>query len=98
MTLTRENVQQKIQEIFIEVFELSPELLKPEAKLYEDLGLDSIDAIDLAIAFERKFNVKVDQEMIKTIRTLDDVYKTAFENQNSAFQETSSNQTPPVSQ
>jgi acyl carrier protein len=84
MTLSREQVIETVNEIFVEVFELPTEKLIPEAQLFTDLGLDSIDAIDLAISFERKFGVKVDQELIKSIRTLEDVYRAVLENQNSA--------------
>ena len=82
MDLNREQVVATVNEIFTDVFELPPEKLLPEAELFADLGLDSIDAIDLAISFERKFGVKVDQELIKSIRTLEDVYRTVLENQN----------------
>jgi acyl carrier protein len=83
MTLSREQVVATVNEIFVEVFELPTEKLLPDAQLFSDLGLDSIDAIDLAISFERKFGVKVNQDLIKSIRTLDDVYRAVLENQNS---------------
>jgi acyl carrier protein len=81
MSLSRDQVVAEVNQIFGEVFELAEEKLVPEAQLFSDLGLDSIDAIDLAMSFERKFGVKVDQSLIQSIRTLDDVYRTVLENQ-----------------
>jgi acyl carrier protein len=83
MNLSREQVVAEVNQIFAEVFELSEDKLLPEAQLFSDLGLDSIDAIDLAMSFERKFGVKVDQNLIQSIRTLEDVYRTVQENQGS---------------
>ncbi len=67
-------LRQRINQIFISVFELDPELLTPDAQLYSDLGLDSIDAIDLVVSFEREFKMRPANEEIRAIRTLGDVY------------------------
>lgn len=87
MKRSEQEVREAVDQIFEEVFEIERDRLHPEAQLFADLGLDSIDAIDLAIAFERKFNVKVDQDLIRSIRTLQDVYSAAFERQDSASAE-----------
>lgn len=75
MSITDEEIHQRVNTIFVEEFELEPEQLVPEATLYEDLGLDSLDAVDMVVALEKEFGVKMrDEESIRSVRTLDDLY------------------------
>ncbi len=64
----------KVNETLHQGFEIPLEALKPEANLFEDLKLDSLDAIDLLVYLEEKLQVKVDGEVFKDVRTLKDVY------------------------
>jgi len=64
----------EINKIFVDLFEVAPEKLHPEVKLYEDLGLDSIDAIDMIVSFEKKFQIRPPNEELQKIRKLSDVY------------------------
>jgi acyl carrier protein len=74
--MTEDEIFQRIKSIFIEEFELEPELLLPEATLFDDLGLDSLDAVDMVVALEKEFGVKVkDEESIRSVRTLDDLHR-----------------------
>ncbi len=74
--MTDDEIFQRIKSIFIEEFELEPELLLPEATLFDDLGLDSLDAVDMVVALEKEFGVKVkDEESIRSVRTLDDLHR-----------------------
>lgn len=75
MKLTEEQVNAEIKKIFVELFEIPESKIKPEARLYEDLGLDSIDAIDLVVYFEKHFQMRPPQEELQKIRTIDDVYR-----------------------
>ena len=76
MSITDDVIYQRVNTIFIEEFELEPEQLVPEATLYDDLGLDSLDAVDMVVALEKEFGVKMkDEESIRSVRTLDDLYK-----------------------
>ncbi len=75
MSMTDDDIFQRIKTIFIEEFELEPEQLVPEATLFDDLGLDSLDAVDMVVALEKEFGVKVkDEESIRSVRTLDDLH------------------------
>jgi acyl carrier protein len=66
--------------IFVESFEIEPDRLKPEAKIFEDLGLDSLDIVELVVGLQKKFGVKLrDSEKLREIRTLADVYKFMLE-------------------
>lgn len=71
--MTRENIETKIKEILVADFELDAEKLKPEAKLFEDLDLDSIDAVDMVVRLQQMTGLKVKAEDFKQIRTLGDV-------------------------
>ena len=76
MSMTDDDIFQRIKSIFIEEFELEPELLLPEATLFDDLGLDSLDAVDMVVALEKEFGVKMkDEESIRSVKTLDDLHR-----------------------
>ena len=59
-------------------FEIPPEKLVPTAALKE-LGLDSLDAVDMLVYIEDKFGIKVEGEKLTSLRTLQDVYNLAAE-------------------
>lgn len=67
-------VARQVNAIFVELFEVPESALKPDANLFTDLGLDSLDAIDLMITFENRFHVKLDKSAASHIRTMTDVY------------------------
>lgn len=71
-----EQIIEKINQILVEEFEIDPELLKPEARLYEDVGLDSLDAVDLIVMMDKELGVRIEEDHARSIRTLEDVYKT----------------------
>jgi acyl carrier protein len=76
MSITDDDIYQRVKTIFIEEFELEPDELVPEATLFDDLGLDSLDAVDMVVALEKEFGVKMkDEESIRSIRTLEDLHK-----------------------
>jgi acyl carrier protein len=72
--MEKQTLINEINQVMIEGFELEPSQLKPEAKIIEDLELDSLDAIDMLVFLEEKIKVKVDAETFRTVKTLDDVY------------------------
>ncbi len=68
----------RVKRVLMEEFELAEDVLPPQASLYTDMGLDSLDSVDLVVALEREFKFKVvrtvDEERIRAIRTLEDLY------------------------
>ncbi len=69
-----DKIETMINEVFEESFEIEKEDLKPEANIFEDLGLDSLDVVDLVVALQKKFSVEIrTDERIKDIRTLEDL-------------------------
>lgn len=56
-----------------ELFELDADRVQPEARLVEDLELDSLDAFDLAVKVEETTGLAFDETKIRELRTIDDV-------------------------
>ncbi len=65
-----------VNKMLEEEFEIDPELLKPESLLYEDIGLDSLDAVDLIVLVDKQLGVRIEEDQARSIRTLEDVYNT----------------------
>jgi len=73
-TYTEAEIISKVDRIMIEEFEAEPEQLRPEAKLREDLGMDSLDGVDLVVALEMAFGFRIPEDQARGIRTLADVH------------------------
>ncbi|MBQ9239788.1 MAG: acyl carrier protein [Duodenibacillus sp.] len=72
--VTNEQVLAKITEILTGTFEVSAEKITPEARLYEDLDLDSIDAVDMIVELKPFLNGRqVKPTDFKQVRTIADV-------------------------
>jgi acyl carrier protein len=71
--ITKEAVTKKVKEVFEREFDIAPSEMKPGANLYKDLGLDSIDAIDLVVRLEVETGLKLKATELKSIRTFQDV-------------------------
>ncbi len=71
--INRNDIFLKIQDIFVDLFELDPSDVTPSAHLYDDLDIDSIDAVDLIVRLKEETGKKVDPEAYKKIRTVDDM-------------------------
>ena len=72
--MTCEKIISQVKEILIEEFEVEPSLLKSEARLYDDLGLDSLDGVDLVVAIEKTFNCRIKEEEARAMETLQHIY------------------------
>ena len=75
---SKEEIFAHIKSIFVDSFELEPDTILPAARLYEDLDIDSIDAVDLMVALKKKTGKKLDPESFKKIRTVDDVVNIVY--------------------
>ncbi len=69
--MDRDAILAKVREILAKQFEIPPEKVVPEAQLYTDLGLDSIDAVDLVVTLQDMAGRKVDADRFRTIRSVD---------------------------
>ena len=57
--MSEKNTDQKIKDIIVEQLSVNAEQVTPEAKFIEDLGADSLDIVELVMAFEEEFGVEV---------------------------------------
>ena len=64
---------EQLKEILIEEMQIKEDLIKPEAELVNDLGMNSIELSELVLACEEKFGIQVDEEMARTFTTVNDV-------------------------
>lgn len=75
--MNREEIIKRVENILVDEFEIERSLIQPEAKIYEELELDSLDGIDLIVALENEFKVKIDREkdekVIRSMRTVSDI-------------------------
>lgn len=73
--MTPEEIKTRVNEVFVTEFELSPERLIPEARLREDLELDSLDFVDMILVLETATKIKIKgRKGLENIKTLGDVY------------------------
>lgn len=71
--MTREEAVTLVTETMTELFDLTPEQLGEDTRLVEDLGLDSIDAIDMAAKLHESTGHRVEDKDLRAIRTVGDV-------------------------
>jgi len=72
-------ILEQTKQIMQDLFELEEERLVPEAKLYEDLDIDSIDAVDLLIELKKLSGKNIEPDHFKNVKTLEDVVNTIAE-------------------
>ena len=73
--MTEIEIIAKTNKVFEESFEIEQERLLPQAHIFTDLGLDSLDIVDLIVALQSSFGVKIrNEEKVRDIRTLQDLY------------------------
>ncbi|MBQ4115127.1 acyl carrier protein [bacterium] len=76
---TKDEIFEELKTILIEELEIAESSVKGDANLFEDLDLDSIDAVDIAVRMQKFTNKKLTPEQFKEIRTVDDVVDAVFE-------------------
>ena len=73
MMSNRDEILVQITQVLVELFELDAEDITLEANLYEDLDIDSIDAVDLVVELKKITGKKIKPEDFKTVRTVSDI-------------------------
>lgn len=71
--MTREEIEQRLKCFFVDTLELDPDLLQPEAGLKNDMGLTSMDVIDIRLFVEKNFGWKMTREDSLSLNTLSDL-------------------------
>ncbi len=81
---TRDEIFNTLRDTLSELFEIEPERITPEANLYTDLEIDSIDAIDLIDHVRRQTGRKLDASDFRSVRTVEDVVQAMCQKQQDA--------------
>jgi acyl carrier protein len=73
MNSSNQEVFEKVSSVLQDLFELSADDIQPSSKLYEDLDIDSIDAVDLVVELKKMTGKKINPDDFKSVRTVEDV-------------------------
>ncbi|NMX62040.1 acyl carrier protein [Pseudomonas sp. WS 5059] len=75
---TRDDIFNTLRDALVELFELEPTRVTLDANLYQDLEIDSIDAVDLIDHIKRQTGKKIAAEEFKAVRTVNDVVEAVY--------------------
>ena len=73
--MSEKSIEEKVKDIIVEQLGVNPEQVTPTASFIEDLGADSLDTVELVMAFEEEFDVDVPDEESEKLQTVGDVVK-----------------------
>lgn len=71
--MTDQEIFEKLRSILVETFDIEAERVSLQAKLYDDLDIDSIDAVDLIVKLKPLVGKRLQPEAFKAVRTIQDV-------------------------
>lgn len=66
------DIEAKVKEIIVEQLGVNEDQIAPEASFIDDLGADSLDTVELVMAFEEKFDIEIPDEDAEKMRTVGD--------------------------
>ena len=70
--MNRQEIEEKVKEFLIEDLEIDEEKIQPEARLKEDIGIDSLDFVDIVVIVEKVFGFKIKTEDMAKVKTFND--------------------------
>ena len=70
--MNRQEIEKKVREFLIDDLEIDEEKIQPEARLKEDIGIDSLDFVDIVVIVEKKFGFKIKTEDMAKVKTFSD--------------------------
>ena len=73
--MAEKSIEEKVKDIIVEQLGVNPEQVAPQTYFIEDLGADSLDIVELVMAFEEEFGVEVPDEDAEKLQTVGDVIK-----------------------
>lgn len=72
--MTRTEIEEKVKAFLIDDLEIEEENIFPEAKLKEDMGIDSLDYVDIVVIVEKNFGFKLNPQRMAEVKTLAQFY------------------------
>lgn len=79
--MSENNIEEKVREIIVDQLSVSADQVTPEAKFVDDLGADSLDTVELVMAFEEEFSIEVPDEEAEKLQSVGDVIAYVEKNQ-----------------
>ncbi len=76
-----ENTEARVREIIVNELGVEAEKVTPQASFVEDLGADSLDTVELVMAFEEEFGMEIPDEHAEQLQTVGDAIKYIEEHQ-----------------
>lgn len=73
INLMSDNIESQVKDIIVEQLGVEPQKVTLEAKFIEDLGADSLDIVELIMAFEEKFSIEVPEDAAEGLKSVQDV-------------------------
>ena len=73
--MSEKTIEEKVKDLIVEQLGVNPEQVTPSASFIEDLGADSLDTVELVMAFEEEFGVEVPDEDAEKLQSVGDVIK-----------------------
>lgn len=70
--MERKEIEEKVKAFLFDELEVEEEKIAPEALLKEDIGIDSLDFVDIVVIVERTFGFKIKPEEMAGVKTLND--------------------------
>ncbi len=68
-------IKDKIKDILVGILKIKPEELKEDGKLYDDIGVDSTEAVEIIASLEKAFNVELGNKEITKFSSINDIEK-----------------------
>ena len=68
--MTRQEIEEKVRAFLIDELEIDEEKIFPDASLKDDMGIDSLDFVDIVVIVERNFGFKIKPEEMQGVATL----------------------------
>ena len=73
--MAEKSIEEKVKDIIVEQLGVNPEQVTPQASFIEDLGADSLDIVELVMAFEEEFGIEIPDDAAESIVTVGDAVK-----------------------
>lgn len=70
--MERKEIEKKVSDFLINEFEIDESVIRPEARLREDIGIDSLDVVDIVVLVDRTFGFRIVPEELISVVTLQD--------------------------
>lgn len=77
-SVSEDSLRERLRDLMVNSFDVSSDAVVPNADLFKDLGLDSIDLYDSVVCLEEELGVSLDVAEFRDVRTFDDLVTRAF--------------------